>query len=70
MKKLILIFTILFSSPVHTQDFFVKGSLDCGNFLSSCDSSLNHINCIAHASWSLGFITGMNYNKFVKHKIQ
>ena len=60
MKKLILIFIILFSSRVYAIDALVKGRLDCGSFLSGCDSSLLQIDCQSQTIWAEGVITGLN----------
>ena len=64
MKNLILIFTILFSSPLYPQNaqsiITAKGDIDCGYFLSSCDINLLHLDCQAQTSRAEGIITGMN----------
>lgn len=64
MKKLILIFIILFSSRVYAEDVLYLGITDCGTFLSSCDEHLLHINCQVQTSWARGYISGMNESVF------
>ena len=64
MKKLLLIFVIIFSSRVYAQDYHSNGHLNCGDFLSSCDEHLLHIDCQFQTGWALGVITGMNYAEF------
>ena len=63
MKKLILIFIIIFSSRVYTQDIAYLHILDCGKFLSGCDEHLLQIDCQAQTVWAQGYISGLNAAK-------
>tara|TARA_R100000664_G_C2690182_1_gene94604 strand:- start:251 stop:589 length:339 start_codon:yes stop_codon:yes gene_type:complete len=65
MKKLILIFIIIFSSRVYAQDIAYLHILDCGKFLSGCDEHLSHINCQAQTAWAQGYISGLNAAKYL-----
>ena len=60
MKKLLIIFVIIFSSRVYAQSALSTGHLNCGDFLSACDSSLLDLNCQVQTGWAMGFISGAN----------
>ena len=65
MKKLLIIFVIIFSSRVYAEEgVYIFGHLNCGSFLSSCDRSLLAINCEAQTTWAQGVITGLNLATF------
>jgi hypothetical protein len=65
-KRLILIFSMIFSSASFADTTNLSGYDACGNFLSACDESKMSINCQGQALWARGYISSILYRQGIE----